>query len=94
VWVNLCTQNDRELISSLDHLGYDEAWIGEHHSVGWETIASPEVFIAAAGERTRTSANARRPWGGLILIVGVSRYSKSAARHRVHSTRGCGCTLP
>src|SRR6266704_2589489 len=27
--------------------------VGEHHSAGWETIASPEVFIAAAAERTR-----------------------------------------
>jgi limonene 1,2-monooxygenase len=37
----------------MDHLGYDEVWIGEHHSAGWELIASPEVFIAAAAERTR-----------------------------------------
>ena len=33
-------------------MGYDEAYIGEHHSAGWETISSPEIFIAAAG-RTR-----------------------------------------
>jgi len=46
-------QRDLELISWLDQVGYDEAWIGEHHSAGWETIASPEVFIAAAGERTQ-----------------------------------------
>ena len=46
---------DMELIEWLDQLGYDEAWIGEHHSAGWETIASPEVFIGAAAERTRTS---------------------------------------
>jgi limonene 1,2-monooxygenase len=49
----LALQRDLELISWLDYLGYDEAWIGEHHSAGWETIASPEVFIAAAGERTK-----------------------------------------
>ena len=42
-----------ELIEWLDHLGYDEAWIGEHHSAGWELIASPELVIAAAAERTR-----------------------------------------
>ena len=39
---------DLELIEWLDQLGYDEAWIGEHHSAGFEIIASPEVFIAAA----------------------------------------------
>ena len=44
---------DMELIEWLDYLGYDEVWIGEHHSAGWELIASPEVFIAAAAERTR-----------------------------------------
>ena len=42
-----------ELIQWLDYLGYDEAWIGEHHSAGWETISSPELFIAAAAERTK-----------------------------------------
>jgi limonene 1,2-monooxygenase len=46
-------QRDLELIELLDHLGYDEAWVGEHHSGGYELIASPEVFIAAAAERTR-----------------------------------------
>src|SRR3954465_7218729 len=46
-------QRDLELIEHLDRLGYDEAWIGEHHSAGSEIIASPEIFIAAAAERTR-----------------------------------------
>ena len=46
-------QRDLELIEHLDRLGFDEAWIGEHHSAGAETIASPEVMIAAAAERTR-----------------------------------------
>ena len=49
----LAIHRDLELIEWLDHLGYDEAWVGEHHSAGWETIASPEVFIAAAAERTK-----------------------------------------
>jgi limonene 1,2-monooxygenase len=47
-------ERNLELIQWLDRLGFDEAWIGEHHSAGWETIASPEIFIAAAAERTRT----------------------------------------
>ncbi len=50
---NLALHRDLELIQWLDHLGFDEAWIGEHHSAGYEIIASPEVFIAAAAERTR-----------------------------------------
>ena len=48
----LALQNDLELIQWLDRCGYDEAWIGEHHSAGSEIIASPEIFIAAAAERT------------------------------------------
>ena len=49
----LSLERDLELLQWLDYLGFDEAWIGEHHTGGWETIASPEVFIAAAAERTR-----------------------------------------
>lgn len=45
-------ERDLDLVTLLDQLGYDEAWIGEHHSTGWENIGSPEVFIAAAAERT------------------------------------------
>jgi limonene 1,2-monooxygenase len=44
---------DMELLEHLDRLGYHEAWIGEHHSGGFEVIACPEMFIAAAAERTR-----------------------------------------
>lgn len=49
----LAFQRDLELVERLDELGFDEAWFGEHHSAGYEIIASPEVFIAAAAERTR-----------------------------------------
>lgn len=49
----LCIHRDLELIEHLDRLGYEEAWVGEHHSAGFEIIPSPELFIAAAAERTR-----------------------------------------
>ena len=42
-----------ERVVALDRLGFDEAWFGEHHSGGYELIACPEVFIAAAAERTK-----------------------------------------
>jgi limonene 1,2-monooxygenase len=48
----LALERDLELIVRLDQLGYDEAWVGEHHSGGFEIIASPEVFIGAASQRT------------------------------------------
>jgi len=46
-------ERDLELLEHLDHLGFHEAWIGEHHSGGYEIISSPEVFIAAAAQRTK-----------------------------------------
>jgi limonene 1,2-monooxygenase len=49
----LALERDLELVVRLDQLGFDEAWFGEHHSAGYEFIASPEVFIAVAAERTR-----------------------------------------
>ncbi len=45
-------ERDLELAELLDKLGYDEFWCGEHHSTGWETIASPEMFLAGAAQRT------------------------------------------
>ena len=49
----LALERDLELVQWLDRLGFDEAWIGEHHSGGFECIASPELFIAAAAQVTR-----------------------------------------
>ncbi len=46
-------RRDLDLVEHLDKLGYEEFWCGEHHSSGWEMIASPEMFLAAAGERTK-----------------------------------------
>src|SRR5213075_2269529 len=49
----LALERDMDLLVHLDRLNYHEAWIGEHHSAGYEIIACPEMFIAAAAERTR-----------------------------------------
>jgi limonene 1,2-monooxygenase len=49
----LALERDLDLICALDRLGFDEVWVGEHHSTGWEYIASPEIFLAVAAERTR-----------------------------------------
>lgn len=43
---------DLDLVAHLDQLGFDEAYFGEHHSGGYETIGSPELMIAAAAART------------------------------------------
>jgi len=49
----LALERDLQLIECLDGLGYDEAFVGEHHSAGWEIISSPEVFMAVAATRTK-----------------------------------------
>lgn len=46
-------QRDIDLLRLLDDLDYDEAWIGEHHSGGVESIPDPAVFIAYAAAQTR-----------------------------------------
>jgi limonene 1,2-monooxygenase len=45
-------RSDIAFAKRLDELGFDEFWCGEHHSTGWEVIASPEMFLAAVGEHT------------------------------------------
>ena len=49
----LLFERDLDLVSMCDRLGFEEAWIGEHHSGGYETIAAPELVIAVAAERTK-----------------------------------------
>src|SRR5215470_7286186 len=44
---------DFALVEHLDPLGFHEAWIGEHHSAGFEIINSPELFISQAAAQTR-----------------------------------------
>src|SRR6516164_9747345 len=52
-------RRDIDLVQQLDDLGYDEFWCGEHHSSGWEMIASPEMFLAAARFSARVPAHSR-----------------------------------
>lgn len=49
----MAMERDMQLLEHLDMLGYNEAWVGEHHSGGFEIIACPEVFVAGAAQRTR-----------------------------------------
>jgi alkanesulfonate monooxygenase SsuD/methylene tetrahydromethanopterin reductase-like flavin-dependent oxidoreductase (luciferase family) len=45
-------ETDMRQIERLDALGYDEAWVGEHFTAEWENIPAPDIFIAAALQRT------------------------------------------
>src|SRR4029077_16633848 len=81
----LALQSDLELIQWLDRCGYDEAWLGEHHSAGTELSASPEIMIATAAERTR---NIKLGTG----VVSVSYHNPLWVAERIvlldHLTRG------
>src|SRR5437762_13494118 len=80
-----------ELIEWLDYLGYDEVWVGEHHSAGWELIAFPELFIAAAAERARHimlgSGVSSLPYHHPLLVA--QRFVHLDHMTRVRSMLGC-----
>jgi limonene 1,2-monooxygenase len=88
----LALARDMELIEWLDHLGYDEAWIGEHHSAGWEIIAAPELVIAAAAERTRHimlgSGVTSLPYHHPLLVA--NRFVQLDHMTRGRAMLGCG----
>ena len=46
-------QRDIEVIQLLDRLGFDEVWVGEHHSAGTELIPDPMSFLAFVAPQTR-----------------------------------------
>jgi limonene 1,2-monooxygenase len=85
-------RRDIEMLEWLDYLGYDEAWIGEHHSAGWETIASPELIIAAAAERTKHiklgSGVTSLPYHHPLLVA--QRFVQLDHMTRGRAMLGCG----
>jgi len=89
---NLAIARDMELIQWLDHLGYDEAWVGEHHSAGWEIIAAPELIIAAAAERTRNirlgSGVTSLPYHHPLMVA--NRFVQLDHMTRGRAMLGCG----
>jgi limonene 1,2-monooxygenase len=81
----LTIERDMQLVQLLDQWGYDEAWIGEHHSAGYEVISSPELFIAGVAERTKnirfgTGVNSLSFHQPLILADRIAQLD--------HQTRG------
>lgn len=42
-----------QLAEWIEELGYEEFFTGEHHSVGHEVVGHPEMFLAAAAQRTK-----------------------------------------
>jgi limonene 1,2-monooxygenase len=88
----LAIERDLELIQWLDHLGYDEVWIGEHHSAGWETISSPELVIAMAAPITRRimlgSGVTSLPYHNPLMVA--NRFVQLDHMTRGRAMLGCG----
>jgi len=54
---------DLEVLRWLDELGYQEAWIGEHHTAPWEPHPAPDLLLAQAFLQTK---NIRLGPGGFL----------------------------
>ena len=46
-------ERDLDVLRLADALGFEEAWIGEHHSCGSELIPDPFLFVAHAINHVR-----------------------------------------
>jgi alkanesulfonate monooxygenase SsuD/methylene tetrahydromethanopterin reductase-like flavin-dependent oxidoreductase (luciferase family) len=55
---------DLQTLRWLDHLGYAEAWIGEHHTAPWEPNPSPDLLLAQSFRETK---RLRMGPGGILL---------------------------
>jgi alkanesulfonate monooxygenase SsuD/methylene tetrahydromethanopterin reductase-like flavin-dependent oxidoreductase (luciferase family) len=48
-----CYDEDLELVVLAEQLGFSEFWIGEHHTMKYENIVMPEIFIGKALAMTK-----------------------------------------
>ena len=53
-WSNWTLSYDLKLeeIAYAERFGYDEVWVGEHHTGAYENIPAPDIFIAKASALT------------------------------------------
>ncbi|HBK81805.1 MAG TPA: LLM class flavin-dependent oxidoreductase, partial [Nitrospinae bacterium] len=81
----LAFERDISLIEFTDALDFDEFFIGEHHSGGWETMPAPEMALAKA------SATAHRIRLG-TSVIGLPYHHPFHVAERMafldHLTRG------
>jgi limonene 1,2-monooxygenase len=82
---HLAIRRNLDLVDLLDDLNFDEAWFGEHQSLGWGLVGAPETLIAAASQRTRQIKLAN---GVVPLSAHHPFHVASRAVHLDHLTRG------
>ncbi|WP_410534774.1 LLM class flavin-dependent oxidoreductase [Streptomyces sp. KL2] len=82
---HLAIHRNLDLVDLADRLNFDEAWFGEHHSLGWGLVGAPETMIAAASQRTRQIKLAH----GVVPLSGHHPFHvASRAVHLHHLSRG------
>jgi len=76
---------DMQVIRWAEEYGLGEVWVGEHTTVGWEPVCSPELYLAAAIPQTE---RIRLATGANIL----ANHNPVALAHRLmqldHMSRG------
>ncbi|MET9799314.1 LLM class flavin-dependent oxidoreductase [Streptomyces sp. NPDC006368] len=82
---HLAIHRNLDLVEHADRLNFDEAWFGEHHTLGWGLVGAPETMIAAASQRTRQIKLAH----GVVPLSGHHPFHvASRAVHLHHLARG------
>ncbi|MFF5145080.1 LLM class flavin-dependent oxidoreductase [Streptomyces sp. NPDC013157] len=82
---HLAIRRNLDLVEYVDDLNFDEAWFGEHHTLGWGLVGAPETLIAAASQRTTQIKLAH----GVVPLSGHHPFHvASRAVHLDHLTRG------
>ena len=49
---SLAFDRDLDILQYAEELGYDEFFVGEHHTAAWENIPAPDMFLAKASGLT------------------------------------------
>ena len=75
---------DLQVLRWLDELGYQEAWIGEHHTAPWEPHPAPDLLIAQALLQTK---NIRIGPGGFCCPIIIPPNSPTAWRCSIISPK-------
>jgi limonene 1,2-monooxygenase len=78
-------ERDLDVLRLADALGFEEAWIGEHHSCGSELIPDPFLFIAHAMNHVR---HLRLGTGVVSLPYHNPLWTAERALFLDHLTRG------
>ena len=82
-----------EEIAYAERFGYDEVWVGEHHTGAYENIPAPDIFIAKASALTSRTALGKETGGRLAKALGAAGYDRDLSGHGQFLVGFCGHAL-